>query len=149
MSEEEKAKTRLLRRTGNNLSSDDIRPIVVDYKKRKKKGKNGRQGKKYSPGLEDIQRLEGNAVKIANRATRALSKGIETYDEERKRSAKEKKDGAVEDFVHNSAKAASATLKEASDLPIDLAEAVNMKSYRKRMRTGLRRTSRILRTWRI
>ena len=155
MSEVEKPAVRLLRRNGGRLQSD-LQPIVLEYKKRKKKRKERRdadhgepRAEKYSPGLEDVQRLEGDAIRIANRATRALSKGIDTYDHERKRSAKEKKDGAVEDFVYNYAKAASETMKEASELPVDLAEAVNKRAYRKRVRSGLKRASKLLRTWRI
>ena len=155
MSDVEKPAVRLLRREGGHLNSD-LRPIVLEYKKRKKKRKGKQEvergeerAERYSPGLEDIQRLEGDVIRVANRATRALSKGIDAYDHERKRSAKAKKDGAVEDFVYNYAKAASESMKEASELPVDLAEAVRKRSYRKRVQSGLKRASKLLRTWRI
>ena len=150
--EAETTDVRLLRRSDGRIQSD-MQPIVLEYKKRKKKAKEGKakdkEAERYSPGLKDIQRMEGDAVRIANRATKAVSKGIDTYDRERKRSAKEKKDGAIEDFMYNSAKAASEAMKEASELPVDMAEAFNKTSYRKRVRTGLRRASKMLRTWRI
>jgi hypothetical protein len=137
-------------------SSDDQRqagmhPIVLDYKKRKKKTKgNGDVAQaKYSKGLEDIQILEGNLVRIAQRASKAVFKGVDTYERERKQSSKEKKDGAIEDFVYNSAKAASEFLKESSEIPVDLADSVNTKTYRKRLRRGLRRSSKAIRMWRI
>ncbi len=66
-----------------------------------------------------------------------------------RRSAREKKDGAVKDFPHNSAKALSESLKEASEIPVDMADAVTTKNYRKRMRRGLRRASRVLRLFRL
>ena len=74
---------------------------------------------------------------------------MEIYDRERQKSAREKTDGAIEDFIQNSAKATSAYLKEASDLPIDLVEAVSNLSYRDQVRKNLRRASRFIRTWRI
>ena len=103
----------------------------------------------YSEGLEDVQVLEGNMVHIAQRAAKAASKGIDTYEQERQRSAKEKTDGAIEDFFNNSAKATSAYLKEASDIPLDVVESMNTESYRKRLRKNLRRTSKLIRLFRI
>ena len=150
MSAVENKKVRLLRRTHGKLQAE-LKPIVLEYKKRKTKtAENGDDSQeKYTEGLEDIQRMEGNVLRVAHRATKALSKGIETYDNERKRSEKEKTDGAIEDFFHNSAKATSAVLKETSEIPIDLAESLDTTSYRKRLRQNLRRASRIIRLWRI
>lgn len=138
-----------------NLSSSknpaELKPIVLDYKKRKKKTRADKDAEKarYSRGFEDIQRLEGDMVRITQKATKALSKGVDTYERERNQSAKQKKDGAAEDFVYNSAKATSAYLKEASDIPIDAAEMMYTKSYRKNMRRLLRGASRSIRMWRI
>jgi hypothetical protein len=88
-------------------------------------------------------------IHIAQRAARAASKGLDTYEEERQRSAKEKTDGAIEDFFNNSAKAISASMKEASDIPVDIVESINTESYRKRLRKNLRRTSKLIRLFRI
>lgn len=150
MSESKSDKPRVLRRSRGKLQSD-IQPIVLEYKGRKKKSekKSDENEEKYSEGLEDVQVLEGDLLRVAHRATKALSKGIETYDTERKRSAKEKTDGAIEDFFHNSAKATSAYLKEVSDLPIDLVESLDKGSFRKNLRENLRRTSRLIRLFRI
>lgn len=81
-------------------------------------------------------------IRILRRSTRALSKGIETYDRERKRSGKGKKETAFEDDLNNSAKALSTSMKDASAIPVDIAELVNKKTYRKRVRRSLRRLSR-------
>lgn len=150
MSESKSDKPRLLRRIGGKLQSD-IRPIVIEYKARKKKSrpKLDHDQEKYSEGLEDVQIIEGNLVRVAKRAAKAVSKGLDTYDQERQKSAQEKTDGAIEDFFNNSAKATSAYLKEASDIPIDLVESMNTESYRKRMRRNLRRTSRLIRLFRM
>jgi uncharacterized membrane protein YgaE (UPF0421/DUF939 family) len=99
--------------------------------------------------LENVQVLEGDVMRIAQRSVRALSKGIDTYENERKKSAKEKTDGALEDFLHNSAKATSEYLKEASEIPIDLVEAMDKGAYRKRLRKQLRRTSKFIRLFGI
>ena len=88
-------------------------------------------------------------IRIAQRAAKAASKGLDTYEQERQRSAKEKTDGAIEDFFNNSAKATSAYLKEASDIPVDVVESLNTESYRKRMRKNLRRASKFIRLFRI
>src|SRR5258706_282430 len=145
-------------------STEMTQPVIIDLGKQKnrtlknlKKGKGKLWGEvldvveevKYSKGLEDVQRLEGNILRVTKRSTNALSKGIDIYGHERNISAKEKKDGVIEDFVDNSAKAVSASLKEASEIPIDIAELLSTKSSRKRARKGLRRASSIIRLFRI
>ncbi len=150
MSESKNDKPRVFRRIHGKLQSD-MQPIVLEYKGRKKKSesKTDESQKKYSDGLEDVQVLEGDMIRVAQRVARAASKGIDTYEQERQRSAKEKTDGAIEDFFNNSAKATSAYLKEASEIPLDLAESVNTESYRKRLRKNLRRSSKLIRLFRI
>lgn len=151
MSEAENRKVIVLRRTRGGLQSE-VRPIVIEYKKRRRKKRQAAEDdgeERYSEGLEDVQRLEGNLVRVAKRSARVFSKGIDTYEQERDRSAKEKKDGVIEDFFHNSAKAASASMKEASEIPVDIAEALGGRSYRKQARKNLRRVSRTIRLFRI
>jgi len=106
-------KVHLLHRSGGKLQPE-IQPIVLEYKKKKDEEDNGGESKgkeKYSKGLEDVQRLEGDVLRVSQKAAKAFSKSIDTYESERQKSAKEKTDGAVEDFVHNSAKAASTYMK--------------------------------------
>lgn len=129
----------------------DLKPIVLEYKKSKKKTRvgSGSEKARYSKGFKDVQRVEGDMVRISQKAAKALSKGVDTYERERSHSASNKKDGAVEDFVYNSAKATSAYLKEASDIPVDLANSMVTKSYRKGLRRLLRGTSKTICMWRI
>ncbi len=151
MNEVEKKKLTVLSRARGALQSE-VKPIVLEYNKRKKKKKraiNDEEEEKYSKGLEDIQQLEGNILRVTKRSTNALSKGIDTYEHERNISAKEKKDGVIEDFVDNSAKAVSASMKEVNELPIDIVESLNIKSNRKRARKNLRKISRVIRLFRI
>lgn len=150
MAESEKKKVLVMRRSGGKLQPG-LQPIVLEYKERRKKTKaeGETEEEKYSEGLEDVQRMEGDVMRVAQRSARALSKSLDTYDQERKRSAKEKKDGAIEDFAHNSAKAASTYMKEISEIPIDIAESLDTSSYRKRLRDSLHQTSKVIRLFRI
>jgi hypothetical protein len=150
MTELEPRKVRLLHRSDGELQTD-VRPIVLDYKKRAKKKSAASDGKKpkYSRGLGDVQRLEGDAVNVAQKVAKAMSKGIDTYQRERDKSARSKRDGAIEDFINNSAKASSASMKEASDIPIDVADSLSRTSAGKSLRRGLRRSARMISVWRI
>ena len=149
MSNAETNKVRVMHRTSGGLQPE-VKPIVLEYKKAKKNedSKSGSK-KKYSKGFEDIQTFEEDVLRVSQRAAKAFSKGIDTYQEEREKSAEEKTDGAIEDFLHNSAAAMSASLKEASDIPMDIAESLNKDSYRKRLRESLKETSRMISFWRI
>jgi hypothetical protein len=158
MADDEKSKVRLISRSSGE-SEPRLKPILLEYKKLKKKDQDevnedvdadvNDGEKKYSRGLGDIQRLEGNVVRVAQKATKALSKGVEVYEREREQSAREKTDGAIEDFIHNSAKATSAYLKETSDIPVDLAESINNEPYRVVLRKNLKRASKFISLWRI
>ncbi len=150
MAESEKKKVLVMRRAGGKLQPE-LQPIVLEYKERRKKTKaeGDTEEVRYSEGLEDVQRMEGDVMRVAQRSARALSKSLDTYDQERKRSAKEKKDGAIEDFAHNSAKAASTYMKEISEIPMDIAESLDTSSYRKRLRDSLHQTSKVIRLFRI
>jgi hypothetical protein len=157
MTDDEKDKIHLLDRS-TAQAEPRLKPIILKYKKKNKKvdetDESGKVGsEKYSRGLGDIQRLEGHVVHVAQKATKALSKGMDVYEREREQSSREKTDGAIEDFIHNSAKATSAYLKEASGIPIDLAESVaesaSTGSYRKRVRKTLKLASGFIRLWRI
>ncbi len=150
MSDSDTKKARLLHRTSGGLKPE-VKPIVLEYKKEKKSEDGETNGQaKYSKGLKDIQTLEGDVLRVSQKAAKAFSKGIDTYQEERQKSAEEKTDGAIEDFIHNSAKAMSASLKEASDIPVDIADSItNTGSYRKRLRQNLRDVSEVIGFWRL
>ncbi len=134
-------------------SGSEFQPIVLDYKPRKKKRNKAEDSTgnepRYSRNLKDVQKLEGDVVRIARRASTTVTKGLDTYDKERKKSAMSKKDGAIEDFPHNATKAVSESLKEASELPVDLADALLTKNYRRQIRRSLRRASRALKLFRF
>jgi hypothetical protein len=107
-------------------------PIVLEYKSRKKKKR------RYSRGLGDFQRVEGRLSRVNRRIAKAMAEGASTYEKERKKSARKKKDGAIRDFVPNLGEAMSASLREASSVPVDVANAINTKSARRLLRNQLR-----------
>ena len=125
--------------------------MVLEYKKpKKKKAKRGTEvTAKYSPELKDLQVIGTDVVRATHKAANALVKVIDTYERERLRSAQEKKDGALEDFVYNAGKAASVWMKEASDIPLDLSDSLRRSEYQKRARKRLRKVSKALRQWRM
>ena len=126
-------------------------PLVLEYKKpRRKKGKRDLVGSaKFSPELRDIQVLGTDVVRATHKTAQALVKSIDTYERERLRSMKEKKDGALEDFVYNAGKAASVWNRETSDIPLELSEAVRRSEFQRRATERLRRVTKALRRWRM
>lgn len=121
------------------------RPLVLDYKSKKKKKKKNR----YSDGLEDVQEFEAGISRAIRQAARAVAKGTDRYEKARKKSARKKKDGAIRDFVPNMGEALSESLREASDIPAEVADALNTKSTRRRVRRRIRDVSDALDVWRI
>lgn len=148
MAEHEGEDVRVFRRSGGRLQPE-LRPIVLEYVERDEEDDDDDDEERYSDNLEDIQKVERDLVRVARRATRALAEGIDTYDQERRRSAREKKDGALRDFIPNTGKAMSAYLEEASEIPMDIAEALDTKSARRALRNRLRLMNRSLRVWRL
>lgn len=131
-------------------SKTKVKPIILEFKRKDEKKDSETKGKaKYSKRLEDIQTMEADVLRVSQKAAKAFSKGIDTYQAEREKSAEEKTDGAIEDFMHNSAKAMSASLKEASDIPVDIADSISSDANRKRLRKTLREASKSLDFWRI
>ena len=118
------------------------KPIVLTLKKKK------RRKRRYSKGLEEIQEMERHLTRSTQRMVRATEKGISSYRKLSLKSAKKKKDGAIRDFIPNSGIAMSHSLREASSLPYDIAQAIDTPQNRKRLRRQLRGISRSLRTWR-
>lgn len=118
-------------------------PIVLKLKR----GKKNKKG--YSKEFRDLQRSEAKLSKIAEKAARAAAKGAIVYNKARKKSAGNKRDGAMRDFGLNLAEGLSASLRRASSIPVDAAEAMNTKSSRRLMRGQMRLARNGLRLWRL
>ncbi len=117
----------------------EYKPIVLKLKKQKK------SKRRYSKGLEEIQKAERHLTRASHRMARAVEKGLSDYRQNSQKSADSKTDGALRDFGPNSALAMSKALKEASPIPYDLARAANTKRARRRLRRQLKFLSRTLR----
>ncbi len=126
-------------------ANSSMKPLVLKYKSWKKKS--GQAKPRYTRGLKEIQLLEGDAANVAKKAARALARSVEVYDKKRGKSARKRRDGALRDYLQNSAHATSTFLKESSDIPIDLAESARRLSIRKSVRKSLRRLSKRLTIW--
>lgn len=113
------------------------KPIVIDLRS-EKRGK-----RRYSEGLEDLQRLERDATRIQAKVIRALDRGLDAYREARDDSARNKRDGALRDFGVNAAEGVSTMLEEMSGVPREVARALNRRGARGQARDGLRLASRI------
>jgi hypothetical protein len=114
-------------------------PIVVNLKQKKKRKR------RYSRGLEEIQQMEPHLTRSTHRMSKAIEKGIATYRKRRKVSARKMKDGAIINFIPDSAWAMSRALEEASPIPYDIARAMTTKRSRKRIRRQVRMVSRTVR----
>jgi hypothetical protein len=117
-------------------------PIVLTLNKKKK------SKRRYSKGLEEMQRMERHFTRATHRMAKATEKGISYYRRRNLKSARKKRDGVLRDFVPNTGLAMSRAMREASPIPYDLARAMNTKQNRKRLRRQLRSISRTMRTWR-
>jgi hypothetical protein len=117
-------------------------PIVLTLKKKKK------SKRRYSKGLEEIQRMERHLTRSTHRMARAAEKGISHYRKRSIKSARKRRDGVIRDFVPNSGLAMSRVMREASPIPFDIARAMNTKQNRRRLKRQLRSMSRTLRAWR-
>ena len=119
------------------------KPIVLKLKKKDKK--KNKSKKRYSKGLRELQDAERNFTQISHRSVRSVEKGLSTYRKQSKQSAKDKKDGALRDIIPNSGLAMSRAMSEASAIPFEVAQAVDTKQNRKRLKRQFRSLSRGLR----
>ncbi len=114
-------------------------PIVVDTKKKKKK--------KYTKGLKDLQVSTRRVSAVSNDVARSVAKGIKAYQKASDKSAEKKRDGALRDMGLNVAKGLGKSLRAASDVPSDLAKAMDtrgMRRSRRRQAKALARLGRML-----
>jgi hypothetical protein len=150
MTDGEPEKARFLRPVRSKASSEGG-PLVLEYKKPKQRKRKGDVvgSAKFSPELRDLQLIGTDVVHATHKAAQALVKSIDTYERERLRSMKEKKDGALEDFVYNAGKAASVWNKETSDIALELSESVRRSEFQQRATERLRRVTKALRRWRM
>jgi hypothetical protein len=114
------------------------KPIVLSLKKKKKRKK------RYSKGLGEFQRQERHFMRATHRLVRATEKGISSYRKLSLKSAQNKRDGALRDFIPNSGLAMTRALRVASPLPNDIARSMNTKLIRRELKRQIRTLRRVL-----
>jgi hypothetical protein len=127
----------------NPMTDKDMRPIVINIKKKKKRKK------RYSRGLKDLQQTGRGFTKLSSRLARSVYKGMERFRKASDKSASKKRDGALRDILLNMGKASSKSLRISSRIPLDLAKTMNQRSGRRIFRRQLSLMSRINRRLRM
>jgi hypothetical protein len=113
-----------------------IRPIVIKSKSKKKK-------RRYSRGLEDIQRSGRGLSRVSSRILRSVAKGMDKFRKASDKSAYKKRDGAIRDLLLNMGKASSKSLRVSARVPLDLAKTMNRRSGRRVFRRQITMLSRV------
>ena len=102
--------------------TDKSAPVILKPKKKKK----------YSRNRRTIQELEVGLTDSARRLSKAVKDGLDTYIDERDKSARKKRDGAIRDLLRNQSKAMRKGLTVAAEAPADFMDAVaNLKVVRR------------------
>jgi hypothetical protein len=91
--------------------------------------------------LRTIQCAENRLTKAGRTLAEALEEGLNTYREERKKSAEKKRDGALVDFVDNFAAGFAEAQKEAAPASEDIITAFSTKRTKKQFRRAVRTLS--------
>jgi hypothetical protein len=108
-------------------------PIVFEVKKGGSKNRKG--SSRTSRRLSDFERQFSRA---ARRISKGCKNGWDEYLDQRDRSERKRRDGALVDSYENLAKGASRAISEASPALTDIARAFNSKRVRKQIRKALR-----------
>jgi hypothetical protein len=111
-------------------------PVVFEVKKKKKRGSS-----RTARRLEDVEK---RLSKAARRVSRGVRNGVEEYIDNRDRSERKRRDGALVDFFENVSKGTARAISESSPVLTDFAEALNTRRMRKQIRRTLRSIPMIL-----
>jgi hypothetical protein len=106
-------------------------PIVI----RVKKGKKKRGSSRTTRRLADIER---QFSKAARRISKGCKNGWDEYLDNRDRSQRRRRDGAIVDYYENMSKGIARAISEGSPALTDIAKAFNSKRMRKQIRKALR-----------
>lgn len=122
-------------RTDNSTDDTTVvlgRPVVIKLGKKKKRKKGSSQAAKR------LEYYEKRLAKSARRVSRGIKNGVDTYIDNRNRSERKRRDGAILDLCENSAKGIAKAISESSPVLTDYAKAMNTKKLRKQIRQFLR-----------
>ncbi|MBV8859362.1 MAG: hypothetical protein JOZ02_20690 [Acidobacteria bacterium] len=109
-------------------------PIVIRVKKDGKRKKM----KGSSRTSRRLANFELQFSKAARRISKGCENGWDEYLNQRRKSQRNRRDGALVDYYVNMAKGASRAISEGSPALTDIAKAFNSKRLRKQIRKALR-----------
>ena len=108
-------------------------PVVIKIGKGKKKKTSG-----SSKAARRLESYEKHLSRAARRVSRGVRNGVDTYIDNRNRSERRRRDGAIVDLCTNLAKGTARAISESSPILTDYARAMNTKRMRKAIRQYLR-----------
>jgi hypothetical protein len=123
-------------RIQSDSSPDDTTVVIgapVVIKLRDKKRKRG-----SSKAARRLEYYEKRLSKSARRVSRGVKNGVDTYIDNRNRSERKRRDGALLDFCENASKGIAKAISESSPVLTDYTKALNTKRMRKQLRQLLR-----------
>lgn len=123
-------------RTGSTTADTAVvlgAPVVIKIGKGKKKKKRG-----SSKAARRLESYEKHLSRAARRVSRGVRNGVDTYIDNRNRSERKRRDGAIVDLCQNLAKGTARAISESSPILTDYARALNTKRCRKQIRQFLR-----------
>jgi hypothetical protein len=111
-------------------------PVVVNLERRKRRARSTR-------GLGPVEGAQRGLARASLRVARAVAAGMETYLDERDKSASRKRDGALRDLHLNVADAVGTILRESKDVPRELARGIDTRETRRAIRRSVRTAARV------
>ena len=103
-------------------------PLVYNLNKRRRKRK------KYSRGLQTVQRTEDGFTLAGRRFGDAVEEGFRSYRKGRNRSARKRRDGALRDIFTNTSRGVSRFFEVGSNVPYDFTRKVDSRRFGRQIR---------------
>lgn len=100
---------------------------------------------KRSSGLGVAHLAESTATRMARRGVKVLDRTVSEYRRARRESVEQERDGALARLPHNLARASTAGLREAAEIPVDISRSLDRKTTRRATRRALDAVDRAFR----
>jgi len=113
------------------------RRVVVNVRRRRQ------ARRRVSRGAEPFDALARSLLIGSYGVSRAVTLALRRYIDERDRSARRRRDGALEDFAFNAADALGTLLGESRNVPRDVVRSFETPSVRRMIRRSIRSARRL------
>ena len=94
--------------------------------------------RRYGRGMRGIQGLERGVTESLETVSEGVARMLRTYNKQREKSSRKKRDGALRDGMKNWAKAMGKGLRTAANAPYDFVRAANKGGGSKQVRKTVR-----------